>query len=284
MTAARLSSSSSSLLLTLLAAVALTSCDRRDDTPPPPGAKAGRLVGKLADPHGQPLSDVTITIDGFSDQGEPVTRSLFVRGPATRYEMTLPDGKYSTPTARVAVDYNERRYFLPLGSADESTEWPQQMDSKRGLVRDFTWRIRGKVPGGNAVEPSGYWGATILFDKQGDLGDSVHLKVTLAPDGPLIDGSPGEPIEFDRVVPWRRNDEHYLFDVPIGRYVATVKQVFGEQQTPLRVSSFSVDPAHPDFSSMSRPMSSAVVEFECVEGKPGEYKVLSPNLTAYPPR
>jgi hypothetical protein len=270
-------------LLTLLAAFA--SCDKRDPAPPPPGAKPGRLVGNLADAHGRPLSDVTVSIDGFSDKGEPVTRSLFVRGPATRFEMELPDGTYSTPTARVEVDYNERHYVLPLASADDSGEWPQQQDSKRGLVRDFTWRLKGRVPGGNPVEPSGYWGATVLFDKQGDLGDLANLKITLTPDGPLIDGTPGQVVEFDRVVPWRRNDEHYLFDVPIGRYVATVKQVFGEQQTPLRVSSFSVDPAHPDFSSMGRPTSSALLEFECVPtGKGDQYKVLSPNLTAYPPR
>lgn len=274
----------SSWMVILIVALAGGSCDRRDATPPPPGAKPGRLIGTLADARGGPLSNVTVSVDGFTDKGEPVTRHLFVRGPAGRYEMELPDGKYNTPTARVEVDYNERRYVLPLASADNGGEWTVQQESKGGMVRDFVWRLNGPVPGGNAVDPGGYWGGTIIFDKQGDLGDSANLKVTLTPDGPLIDGSAGKVIEFDRLVPWRRNEEHYLFDVPVGRYVATVKQVFGSQQSTLRVSSFSIDPGRPDPGAIGRPASSAVIEFECVPAKGDEYKLLNPNLTAYPPR
>src|SRR5260221_8405687 len=96
----------------LLAAMALAACDRNTGSggPPPPGAKAGHLTGKLSDAQGKPLSNVTVSVFGFSEGGEPVAREAKVAGPAGGYDIELPPGKYNTPTARIGVNYNERWY------------------------------------------------------------------------------------------------------------------------------------------------------------------------------
>src|SRR5882672_10854490 len=106
------------LQIVLLAALVLTlaACDQSksgSDAPPPPGAKAGHLTGKLSDSQGKPLSNVTVSVFGFSEGGEPVTREAKVAGPAGAYDIELPPGKYNTPTARIGVNYNDRWYDLP---------------------------------------------------------------------------------------------------------------------------------------------------------------------------
>src|SRR5438105_811613 len=127
--------------------------------------KPGHLTGKLSDAQGRPISNVTVSIFGFTDNGEPVTRETKVPGPATEYDLELPSGKYGTPTARIAVDYNGRHYELPLAAADGTKEWLDQKESRLGMVRDFIWKIAGPVPGGDPISPNGYWGGTIEFDK-----------------------------------------------------------------------------------------------------------------------
>jgi hypothetical protein len=258
-------------------------CDRGEGVAPDPSAKPGRLSGKLSDARGKPLRDVTVTVFGFSDKGEPVNKEVTVEGPAGEYEIELPPGKYNTPTARIGVEYNERWYVLPLAAADDSREWPEQRDSRKGLVRDFVWRISGPVPGGDPLRESGHWGGTIHFDKGADLGDLATIEITLTPEGPLIDGSQGKPVTYERKLPWKRHEDHLLFDVPLGRYQATAKVLYGTRPKPLRLASYTIDPSRPEMPSPDRLPTKVPVEFECHQPKPGVWKILNPNLIAFPP-
>jgi hypothetical protein len=264
-------------------------CDRKgggSGGPPQAGAKPGHLVGKLADAHGRPLSNVTVMVFGFSDRGEPVTREKKVTGPAAEYDIELPEGKYNTPVARIDVDYNGRRYVLPLAAADGTREWLEQRESRGGMVRDFVWRISGPIPGGDPATPAGYYGGTIQFDKGEDLGDIATVEITLTPDGPLIDGNPGQPVTFTRKLPWRRHEDHYLFDVPLGKYTATAKLAFGSTPKAMRVWCYTIDPTRPDeeLKTPEQLHAKATVEFIGIEPKPGEFRLLQPNLIVFPPR
>jgi hypothetical protein len=271
------------LLGVALTALALGGCDRSAKSgAPQPGAKAGHLLGKLSDEHGKPLSNVTISIFGFSDKNEPVKREVTLAGPVSEYDIALPDGKYDTPTARIGVDYNDNWYDLPLAAADGTREWSEQGEARRGMVRDFVWKISGASPLGEAENPSGYWGGTIQFDKGGDLGDGATLEITLQPDGPLIDGSEGKALTFTRKLPWKRREDHYLLDIPIGKYIATGRKLFGSSPKPLRLVTYTIDPADFD-QAPTKPMPRVTVEFECLQSKSGEYKLLVPNLVAFPP-
>jgi hypothetical protein len=277
---------SRTLLLSLtLAALALIGCDRNGSSATaPPGAKPGHLTGKLSDTHGKPLSGVTLSVFGFSPKGEMIKRDVHIKGPATEYDIPLPDGKYDTPVARIGVEYNDRWYDLPLAAADGTREWPQQGQASRGMVRDFVWKISGRAPTGEVEDPAGYWGGTIQFDKGADLGDTATLEITLKPDGPLIDGSIGQPVIFTRKLPWKHREDHYLLDVPIGKYTATGKTLFGTHPKPLRLVSYTIDPTNLDESANTpKPTSRVTVEFECTEIKTNQWKLLIPNLIAFPP-
>jgi hypothetical protein len=267
-------------------ALALASCDRgggASGDPSQAGAKPGHLTGKLADAQGKPLSNVTVTIFGFSDNGEPIRRETKIAGPAAAYDLELPAGKYNTPVARINVpDYNGRAYDLPLAAADNTREWTEQKEARRGMVRDFVWRISGPVPGGQAESPTGYWGGSVQFDKSGEFADSATIEITLKPDGPLIDGSEGKTLVYTRKLPWKKHADHYLFDVPIGRYTATARIPYGTRPKPLRLIAYTIDLADLD-KVPSKPLPNATVDFECRETKPGEFTLQVPNLIAFPP-
>src|SRR5258706_6425450 len=158
----------------LVAALAMCGCDRNSGSggPPPPGAKPGHLTGKLSDARGGPLSNVTVSVFGFSDKGEPVTREVKLKGPATEYDIPLPDGKYNTPIARIGVDYNGRWYDLPLAAVDGAREWAEQKEPARGMVRDFVWRISRRAPSGVADRSLRYLGRTRPVYTTGYLGCS----------------------------------------------------------------------------------------------------------------
>jgi hypothetical protein len=272
-------------ILAAAACALLAGCDRGGTTSPPqPGAKPGKLVGKLADARGNPLGNVTISVFGFSEKGEPVSREVTIEGPADHYEIDLPPGKYNTPTARLSIEYDERWYTLPLASADNTKEWTEQKESAQGMVRDFVWRIAGPVPGGDPTRPTGYWGGTIQFDKGNELGDAASIEITLAPEGPLIDGSEGKPVTFVRTLPWKSREDHLLFDVPLGHYVATARLLFGSRPRPLRLFAYTVDPTNPEAPTPPRLPTKVPIDFECIKMRPGEWRVLTPNLLAFAPQ
>jgi hypothetical protein len=263
--------------------LAVGGCDRGGTSAPQPGAKPGKLVGKLADARGKPLSNVTVSIFGFSDGGSPVNKEVKVEGPAAEYEIDLPAGKYNTPVARIGVEYNERWYELPLAATDGTKEWTEQKESARGMVRDFVWRIAGPTPGGDLLSPAGYWGGTIQFDRSGDLGDAASIEIVLTPEGQLIDGSEGKPVTFLRKLPWQRQEDHLLLDVPLGRYIATARLMYGTRPKALRLAAYTIDPNNPQAPSPEKLPTKVPVEFECVQVKPGQWKVLMPNLVAFQP-
>ena len=272
-------------VLMVVLALGLQACDRKSGSgaAPPPGAKPEHLTGKLSDAQGKPLSNVTIRVLGFNEKGEPVKREVRVRGTAGEYDMELPNGMYDTPVARIGLEYHDRWYDLPLAAADGSREWTEQHDSRQGMVRDFVLKIAGRAPSGDANGPSGYWGGTIQFDMGSAVGEIATIEIALTPDGPLLDGSEGKPLNFTRKLPWRRREDHFLLDVPIGKYTATARILFGSKPKPLRLASYTIDPTNPEIPSPDKLPTKVPVVFECQEVKTGEWKLLLPNLIAFPP-
>lgn len=271
--------------LGVLAAAALVGCDKKDPGGPGSGGQAAIASGKLSDASGGALSGVTILLNGFpKGAGDPIHRYVGQWGYVKEYSIPLPEGMYNAPRAIIGIGYHDRWYELPLADVEGLVEWPHMRDSKDGLRRDFTWKISGPKPGGDPNSPEGYWGGSIYFDKGGDLGDVANIEITLRPDGPLIDGSAGEVIVRKVKLPWKRPYDHYLFDIPLGRYIASAKVLYGKNPKPLRLVSYTVDPNDPEASQESRkPLNTTLVEFEPLEGKNGEVKLGVPTLVAFPP-
>ena len=278
----------SSLALTsLLALLALGACDEKKGP-----AATHQISGKLADESGKPLSSVKVSVFGYPRGNlDTFSKVLDVPGPADRYSIDVLEGTYEAPRANIAVHYNTRQYVLPLASADNTKDWGEQKDSKNNLTRDFIWRISGPRPTamGESKDSAGFWGAAINLDKGADVGDFGTIEVTLTPDGPLIDGSPGKPVTYKRVIPWAKHEDHLLTDVPIGRYTATarISSSGSEKAKPLRLVVTSGNPNKVDESSTEKTAASVVVEFEQAESKdpalPGrEPKFYIPSLLVFP--
>src|SRR5688572_20495967 len=179
--------------LGIAAGLAQLSCDEKSGP-----AVTHQITGKLADQAGKPLSNVSVSVFGYPrGSQETFSKVADLPGPAERYSVDVPEGTYEAPRANVSTTYNGRRYVLPLASADNTRDWGEQKESKSGLTRDFVWRISGPRPTGMGEDKAaaGFWGASINLDKGADVGDFGTVEVTLTPDGPLIDGSPGRSEE-----------------------------------------------------------------------------------------
>ena len=266
------------LLLTSLA------CDQSGSSgSADPRAKPGLVTGKLADDRGGPLSNVTVRVAGFTRGGEPVNKEFKVAGPAREYSLEIPEGAYTAPEASISLDYNARSYTLPLIAGDGEKEWPRARDSKVGLVRDFVFKISGARPEGlgSDVDPSGYYGSAAIFELGGEFGDVASFEITLKPDGPLIDGSEGKPLMFVRKLPWRRQEDHYLLNIPTGRYIASAKLLYGTKPRPLKIICYAVDPENPD-AAPERSGLTATLEFEMRKSKDGKLRLTMPSITVFP--
>jgi hypothetical protein len=275
-----------------IAALALVvfSCDEKTGT----GA-THQIMGKLADLAGRPLSSVKISVFGYPHGTQDSFSKVFeIAGPADHYSIDVPEGTYDAPRANISVSFNGRNYLLPLAATDASKDWTEQRESKSGLTRDFVWRISGSRPTGlgESKELAGFWGASINLDKGADIGDFGTVEVTLTPDGPLIDGSQGKALTFERTIPWQKPEEHLLGDIPIGRYVATAKvSTSTEKAKPLRLLVTSGNPNRLTEEQLGTLVTSpkVVIEFEQMEPKPGagpgqEPKFYLPSLLLFPER
>jgi hypothetical protein len=272
------------LFVAIVLPLVCAACDKSPSPAPQPGAKPGYATGKLASASGGPLTDVTVSLSAFLADNTAYSKEFEIKGPASEYALQIPDGMYNTPMARVGVWYGDRWYDLPLAATDGTREWPAQRNSKQGLVRDFVFRISGLRPGGNTNEPEDYWGGTVHFDKGGDLGEFAKIEITLKPDGPLIDGSGGQTLLFKRELPWRKPQDHLLYDIPLGKYTATAKLLFGSRPKSLKLISYTIDPQKPEeVPAPEKSTTSVPIEFQTQQVKPGEFRKLIPNLVAFPP-
>lgn len=152
-------------------------------------------------------------------------------------------------SARALLNYKGRNFSLDMWPTDNLHDGTGKNDyrghMKEGIVRDFVLKMTGVRPGYNPAEypdhvvnenPDrrfGWYGGTAEFhcdwgSTQADFYSAntalfrVYPKgsiitVTLTPDGPLVDGLPGEVL--------RRSSElgqrFVLFDIPHGDYTAT---------------------------------------------------------------
>jgi hypothetical protein len=97
-----------------------------------------------------------------------------------------------------------------------------------GAVRNFTWKISGAKPEG------GYYGSPVAA--YSDVLSFINLQdveLTLAPDGPLANGTAGSVIT-KRLVDIG-GGEYGIDDVPIGKYTITARNVVTNQNLQIRL-------------------------------------------------
>jgi hypothetical protein len=162
-------------------------------------AWAGVVKGRAVDGAGAPLAGVKVVVEHTVLHARYVHAVTDADG---RYRAEVPDGSWNV-TAQLQRAYDGRSYKLDLHPATA-----EPFAGKESVVRDFTLRVAGPRPGG------GVYGATLtLYRDFFDPGLPLErVELTMTPDGPLLDGSAGNPLTVepdasDRVV-----------DVPLGRY------------------------------------------------------------------
>jgi hypothetical protein len=201
----------------LLAALLALGAVQADTGRPTPYTMTGVVVNSA----GQPVQGAEVFADNTLYYNMNALATTDAKG---RYTIKLPKNEQGTwaPGATVKRKYHGVTYEFRL-YADNN----RAFSASDGAVRKFTWRLSGELPDGDGFIGQRvfiYGGTGITF------GAQQRVEVTLTPDGPLVDGSPGKPIT--RVV-----EEGRITDVPLGRYRATARILrSGQPPLPLLVS------------------------------------------------
>jgi hypothetical protein len=206
-----------------------------------------------------------------------------------RYAQQVYDATWGV-TAYVSTQYKGRSYNLWLHPVDE-IDTPSQ-PSAAGLVKDFVWRVAGPRPAAkqNPDSPESYYGGTIDIGTDADFGlfsgggfidphqypAGSQIRVELAPEGPLLDGSTGAVVTRD-LVPGTLG-QAVLRDIPLGDYRASATLVeAGGRTTPLRVAT-----RLPGVFENPPPGDAAAIIFP--PSQMGQYGTAMPALYILPPQ
>ncbi len=223
-----------------------------DPTVPEPGY----AKGIVADVRGEPIPDaaIAVLVVGTTMAGDDTSFQAPV-GDDGRYALRLPDGTYRVE-AIVTLTLAGGRYLAELRPTDGGQE--DYQDASQGVVEDFIWEVAGRRPGrdgGDGTYPGDYYGGSLwvqdanLFESPDSelllanrYPEDARIVLTLAPRGPLVDGSPGREFvaELDlsgKSLANRASQIDYVLDVPLGSYVATAAVVDPDgDETPLLLS------------------------------------------------
>nr|WP_055501386.1 carboxypeptidase-like regulatory domain-containing protein [Nonomuraea pusilla] len=182
----------------------------------------GVLKGRVADAQGRPVEGAEVVAD---NQVLHDSNAVVRTGADGTYRVRTNIGVTFHATATVTRRYNGQEYTMSLAPDDDAP-----FAGPSGAIRNFTWKLSGERPDG-----LGFYGGKVLFhlDPTDPLDpdaflDDEKVRLSLTPDGPLVDGSPGAAISRRA---GRNGDGSGLEDVPIGRYRITADH----EGRPLRV-------------------------------------------------
>ena len=240
--------------------------------------RPGYVIGRAVFEDGRPIPRFTAWVAGYDGQVNVFPGSVpslgTVEAANGQYAVQTKDTfKHERPVAGTVIGvhavakiaYRGQNYLIEMYPLDGKTNGPGKADfrgdSGRGVVRDFVLRMRGLRPGYVENEetetryPRAFYGGALTLDGQVSakpdsiLEDQTALsqafkegsvEVTLTPDGPLLDGTIGQPVTSSTPVAalklggnWR---QRVIRDIPLGVYTATARLVLpGGETRPLRV-------------------------------------------------
>ncbi len=167
-------------------------------------AEKGYATGTVVDTRGAPIAGARILLDNSVYYASYIHGST---GEDGSYRIKVQPGAWKAD-ASLREDYHGRTYTLELH--------PDSIDSfdESGAVRNFVWKLEGRPPDSDY----GYYGGFIqLSTDYGFEHDLEDIELTLAPAGPLIDGSEGRTLRL-RLGDHYWVDRYQVEDIPIGRY------------------------------------------------------------------
>lgn len=183
-----------------------------------PGAIEPYVVkGHVTTASGEPLPGAEVWADNTLAYN---SNALAVSGADGSYRIELPRSEQLTwrMGGQIVTRYQGTQFDLEL--AVDATPFA----SADGAIRDFQWQLSGP----HADDDDLYYGGLVYVYEDvnhSDLNDG-GWQITFTPDGPLVDGSAGEP--FTRDVTQGRID-----DVPVGRYTVTATYHPNDESPPV---------------------------------------------------
>jgi hypothetical protein len=176
----------------------------------------GSIRGVALDGAGKPLEDVLIWAQPASVGGLHQTRT---EADGTYVIDGLLDLGHRVRAWR-ELDYRGRHYCLRLGMPAKKDYFPASPG--KGMVRNFRMQTSGRIPDVTWTTGEGaYFGGTVRVNRRMLAG---ALELELRPIGPLIDGSPGQPLVRTMAITQGQREVDFV-DIPVGLYVAKVTHV-----------------------------------------------------------
>ena len=166
--------------------------------------------GKVTDSRGEPIAGAVVTVDNTLFYNSNVQMKS---GKDGTYRIPVPQQGTYRVTATLLREYHGKKYKFDL-HPDETDDFA----GNDGAIRNFTWKLSGEKPEGQL----GHYGSHVVaYTVPGDFSmQMTDIELTLTPDGPLIDGSKGEPITAKLK---STGDGFAVPDVPVGRYKITAR-------------------------------------------------------------
>jgi hypothetical protein len=188
----------------------------KEEKPEPNVAK-----GRVTNSAGEPIAGATINLKNTLFYG---SSAQVKTGKDGTYRVELARGVWHV-TAQVDKVFNKKKLRIDL-----CPEVDEDFANTDGGVRNFTWKLTGEKEDGLGT----YGKPVIVYQEPGDYSFQLNdVELTLTPDGPLVDGSKGQPITGK---PESTGDGLAVKDVPLGRYKITARLVEeGKPAQPLKV-------------------------------------------------
>lgn len=211
-------------------------------TPTSAQPRPGYLTGKATDAQGRPLAGVRIRAYGPTSSGAGVGQSIRAKTDASgRYAIRLSEGSYSVSDAIHDVRYDGQTYRLPLYLVGEDNT---DFDSENGAEANFVFKISGIISKDKRQDSElSYFGGFLRWDVRESVGGGTAISdpsktvvIQLTPEGRLMDGSAGQPLNTQRPFTSRSADR-VIKDIPLGVYrVRAVMRSRDGTEEPLLVS------------------------------------------------
>lgn len=185
----------------------------------------GRVVGTVVDPQGNPMEGVEVAVGGLgaADGNLGGQTQTDANG---EYSMDVPEGSF-TAYGDVKRTFEGKGYTFDLHPVSEQTG---PFKGEEGARRDFQWKLSGLRPDKDPSKESSYYGAAVdlnlmEMDAVDAPPDDAVARFTLTPAGPLVDGSEGEILTFERTIGGMQgrgggglDSASLLYDIPLGTY------------------------------------------------------------------
>lgn len=198
-------------------------------TPGPVTPSPNTLTGRILNAAGQPVADAEVWIQPVSYAGLIKARTD-AQGYYRSTELNAAVAPYKAQAYKM-IDYHGEMTCVRMGG--ETSQDFDVFNPKAGAVRNFRWKMTGPAEGGYDNQR---WGGDLRFYRDPEtspedfVGWDETIEVKLVPNGPLIDGSEGQELNYS--VPAGAG----IPDVPVGRYDVTAVVVKTDgTRTPLRL-------------------------------------------------